>query len=113
MPPLTVETLVGTSLVVRGDVNASGHDSGYIQTYYALGAGAALAFYVGFLLLSLSTIVRRSDRLPLLVFLLSLFVIEVKEPFLFKYSAPLAFVLALLATRRSPQRPNLVHGSPA
>lgn len=94
IPPLTADTFFGTGLanIVDGR-NPSGHDSGFIQAYFSMGLFmAALLYsiylYVLFYILSwLPTIYR-------VVLALLVFALEIKEPFLFKYST--MFVLMSL-----------------
>ena len=95
IPPLTFETLVGTGLVVEGEVNASGNDSGYIQTYYAIGLIIALAFYMALLGILIKYIYLSKDRLLFGTLVLCMFIVEIKEPFIFKYTYPF-FVFSLI-----------------
>jgi hypothetical protein len=95
IPPLTSDTIVGTGLVWdESGFNVSGHDSGYVQTYYALGLLFAVLFYgalAGALLFG--AVVLRSWWIAILT--ITMFVVEVKEPFIFKYTFPfLIFSLA-------------------
>lgn len=100
VPPLSFETIIGTGRVrdLSGLENASGHDSGYIQTYYSLGLLLAIFFYFTFFLFLLYQIrlekkynAENMNVLYLLVLVIS--VIELKEPFIFNYSYPF-FVLS-------------------
>lgn len=52
IPPITLSTIIGTGRVVdiSGIGNASGNDSGYIQTYYSLGLITAVLFYISYLI---------------------------------------------------------------
>ncbi|AJW64770.1 hypothetical protein [Elizabethkingia miricola] len=95
IPPLTSETLLGTGMVVNssGIGNASGHDSGYIQTYYSLGLLTALLFYISYFLFLIRQIPRKNIYLYILVFVM--FTIEIKEPFIFQYIFPF-FVLSMI-----------------
>ena len=93
IPELTNDTFVGTGRVVAEDINASGHDSGYVQTYFALGVPMTALFYSTVIVLCLATLRNaQASARPLLVWLLSLMmIIELKEPFIFKYT--IAFVV--------------------
>lgn len=95
-PSINYETLLGTGLVVdkSGMGNASQNDSGYIQTYYSLGLFGALFFYASYLILSLIYWLNGRNGGLSLVLLISVFIIEYKEPFIFKYSLP--FVLTTI-----------------
>ncbi len=88
--PITIETIIGTGRVKseNGIGNASLNDSGYIQTYFSLGLIMSVIFYLTYFSLSLFRWLN-SNREPLLfVFLIMVFLVENKEPFLFKYSLP-------------------------
>jgi hypothetical protein len=83
--------------------NASGNDSGYIQSYYALGLVVSVLFY-GFLAGHLSGYLKASRGKGMHVLLVALmFVIEAKEPFIFKYGMPFFCLAAvyLLAAREA------------
>lgn len=90
IPPLTIETIIGMGRVESetGYGNASMNDSGYIQTYYSLGLIMSVIFYLTYFCLSFFRWLN-SRRDPLiLVFLIIVFLVEYKEPFIFKYSLP-------------------------
>jgi hypothetical protein len=105
VPPLSFETLIGTGRVrdVTGLENASGHDSGYVQTYYSLGLILATCFYLSFLIFLFFLIYRSNfqkyndsiNKKILYMLVLLLFFIEIKEPFIFYYSFPF-FVLSCI-----------------
>lgn len=105
-PPIEPKTLLGTGEVIGlNGSNAAGHDSGYIQTYYSLGLIFSILFY-GFLLYYLTrnkiTIVTNWGHFLIAI----IFILELKEPFLFKYSFPL-MVFILLYTDRFKKRNNV------
>lgn len=88
IPPISIETIIGT-----GRVRALywGHDSGYIQTYYAMGLPAALIFYIVFVCFCISLIsISKPDWYGVLLLIIIL-ITEIKEPFIF--SKILAFFL--------------------
>jgi O-antigen ligase len=103
VPPLSFETIIGTGRVrsITGNGNASGHDSGYVQTYYSLGLLLAICFYIFFLIFAIFLIQRNKfqkyydskKQKILYLLILIVFVIEIKEPFIFHYSFPF-FVLS-------------------
>ena len=95
IPPLSLNTIVGTGEVFDAEksVNASGHDSGYIQTYFSLGFVFAIVFYVSYFLF-LIRITKLKNLLILLFLIFILFVVEFKEPFIFKYILPF-YILTL------------------
>lgn len=105
VPPLSFETIIGTGRVrdVTGRENASGHDSGYVQTYYSLGLILATCFYLSFLIFLLFLIYRNKfqkyydsiNKKILYMLVLLVFFIEIKEPFIFYYSFPF-FVLSCI-----------------
>lgn len=96
-----LEVVVGTGRVSdEANPSASGSDSGYVQTYYALGAISGTIFYGTFLLLLWRCLRRSNERFVLGALVIAMFVVEVKEPFIFKYSLPfVAFSLCRLSVR--------------
>ena len=96
IPPISFQTLIGTGRVVHesGFGNASDHDSGYIQTYYSLGLLIAGFFYtIYFIFLRDQIKKNKINYLYILVFIM--FIIEIKEPFIFQYVFPF-FVLSMI-----------------
>lgn len=100
-PPITDDTFAGTGRVGGDYGNASGNDSGYVQTYYALGIPMSVLFYSTLFFLCLGLVLRvQGGKLVLLQWLaVSMLVIETKEPFVFKYVMPFfIFATAWAAT---------------
>jgi hypothetical protein len=95
VPPLTLATLLGTGLISDAYGNVSQNDSGYIQTYYALGLLMTLVFYGALLALLLKYVRRSGEPFLLGALVASIFVAELKEPFIFKYALPL-FAIGLV-----------------
>jgi hypothetical protein len=90
VPPVDLQTVVGTGRVVdEFGLNASGHDSGYVQTYFALGLPATVFFYGSWLMLVAVHLVRARHRAALGILTAAMLVAEAKEPFIFKYAMPL------------------------
>ncbi|SNS43574.1 hypothetical protein SAMN05446037_101015 [Anaerovirgula multivorans] len=98
VPQLNYNTIIGTSKV-RAEIR--GHDSGYIQMYYSIGLVFAILFYLILLIHLLSmnfTLKKCSDnkfRRIGIFLIITLFFIEIKEPFLFK-SSYLLYILVVL-----------------
>lgn len=114
IPSLTFDRLFGTGLVAaqNGVGNESGNDSGYIQTYFALGLIMALVFYTTVALLLGKYVWRSHDRFLFAVLLGLLFVVEIKEPFIYKYIYPfLILTLAYLSSHEISAPPNLTIAS--
>jgi hypothetical protein len=115
IPPLSVETFLGTGLVTvpPGQSHPSGHDSGLVQAYFTLGVGYAAVLYAAYALVLL----RLGRWLPAwLQWLLAacFLAIEVKEPFLFKYSGMFVLVACYtLASRPDGQRGLLAAAPPS
>jgi len=86
LPELTLQTLViGTGTITENGLNTSGHDSGFVQTYYSLGLLFTFFFYFSLILFLKENFKSLNKKLIyLLIFLMLL--LEIKEPFLFKYS---------------------------
>lgn len=94
IPPMSHELIYGHGLVSLIDgSNPSGNDSGIVQFLYAYG----LVFLIIFYLMYFMTLIKLTSYLPnlfsRLISLVFIF-IEIKEPFLFKYSV--FFVLVFL-----------------
>jgi len=105
IPPISLDTLIGTGLggLVDGG-NPSGHDAGFVQTYFSMGLFFAIVFYSAYLYVLLHCfrwLPRRWRFLLPLIF----FMLELKEPFVFKYSLPFV-VLALHFAHRRLQVPS-------
>jgi hypothetical protein len=98
VPPFNDETVVGLGRVEaeNGIGNASLNDSGYIQTYYSLGFFMSFVFYGSYLVLSVDRWIVGNRDLFILFLLILTFVIEYKEPFIFKYSLPFVLTTILL-----------------
>lgn len=92
IPNLTYETFLGTGqIALPNGLNASGHDSGFIQTYFSLGFIGSVIFYLGTLNYcwkNSSIISNRKARLWMILIFSIMFTIELKEPFMFKYVFP-------------------------
>jgi hypothetical protein len=97
IPPLTINTILGTGQVLNAarNGNASGHDSGYIQTYYSLGIVLTLIFYISFFIF-LINITKMKNVNFILFFIFILFLAENKEPFIFKYIMPFYLLTLIL-----------------
>lgn len=96
IPDLSIDTLLGTGLVANADGrNASGHDSGYVQIYYAIGMPVALIFYTAFSVFFSAYAIKQQLYWVWWAILLMLFV-EIKEPFIFKYILPFSVYAAIL-----------------
>lgn len=96
VPALTFETIIGTGKVENLNLggNASGHDSGYIQTYYSLGLILAFFFYVTYLLFLIYQVKAKKETV-LYLLITMIFIIELKEPFIFQYALPF-FILSTI-----------------
>ncbi|WP_411972652.1 hypothetical protein ACLCDV_00780 [Sphingobacterium sp. Lzh-3] len=96
VPPIGWDTIIGTGKIVGlSGENASGNDSGYIQTYYSLGLILSICFYGGLFWYCLNKIRRGRQKDIMCLIVLIVFLIEYKEPFIFKYALPF-FLFSLL-----------------
>jgi hypothetical protein len=100
IPPLSLDTTIGTGRVVGEFGNASGHDSGYVQTYFALGLVGAVVFYGAWLALLSSHLAHLPAPGVLGAFVAAMFLIEIKEPFIFKYAMPMVVLVLTLGEGR-------------
>lgn len=106
IPALSLDTVVGTGLggLVNG-ANPSGHDSGFVQTYYSMGLVFALVFYAAYLYVLLYCLRWLPPRWQILLTAV-FFLLEIKEPFVFKYSE-VFIVLSLSFSQQWGQTSNL------
>lgn len=103
VPDLTFQTIIGTGKVFNEfeGKNASNNDSGYIQTYYALGLILALVFYISLVIYMISGLLFNWKNERWIVYLIILMLIlDFKEPFIFKYSFPLFIMLIINISRK-------------
>lgn len=86
IPALSSETIFGTGKVFNHatGLNSSGNDSGYIQTYYSLGLIFTIFFYLSFIIF-LINMSSRNIFFGYYFLILLMLIIELKEPFIFKY----------------------------
>lgn len=98
------ELLIGSGRVINHDgSNYSGHDSGYIHSLYSLGLPLSLLFYATILYIFLRHLRKLSGRLKYIgvMLVLLVFLLEIKEPFIFKYTLPFfVFVFLYLARKQ-------------
>lgn len=97
IPEISLKTVLGTGLVKdpSGDGNASGHDTGYIQTYYSLGLIFSIIFYFTYYSFLIRFVKKNKDFIGFILILV-LVLIESKEFFIFSYTYPfflLSFIL--------------------
>lgn len=107
IPPLGLDTFFGTGLVSTVDgANPSGHDSGMVQTYYSMGLFFAVTLYCIYLYV-LWHILDWFPVLYRLLFTLVIFSLDIKEPFLFKYSVMFILMALYFSMRwiRPEERP--------
>lgn len=81
--------VIGTGRITTPEgFNYSGHDSGYIQLFYALGLPLTLFFYLSLLYFCLkkTLFLRNSVKVNAYLLIMLMFILELKEPFIFKYS---------------------------
>lgn len=99
IPPISLETIIGTGLVLTpdGNSNASGNDSGYVQNYYSMGLFFSAIFYL-FMAYVLALYVKGRGAVAWFLYVI-IFFIEIKEPFIFKYMTIFLLMLTYYATR--------------
>jgi hypothetical protein len=102
VPPISFQTIIGTGRVtdVNSGANASGHDSGYIQAYYSMGLILAIFFYLSYAFF-LTKLIRFSNFSILYVLLIMVFLLEIKEPFIFQYALPFFILTTVLVISKS------------
>ncbi|MFT7565750.1 MAG: hypothetical protein ACI846_000035 [Pseudoalteromonas distincta] len=108
MPDLSAMQFIfgGGGVTLLSGSNASGSDIGYIQSLFAMGIPMTLIFYLSFMYVLVK--INKNDNLfslpSILIFLM--FVIEFKEPFIFKYSLPLYVCSFLMLKLKSEDKKN-------
>lgn len=91
-----IDLIFGTGQVaLQNGLNASGSDIGYIQTFYATGL-FGLIFYLSLFTYLFSYFIKTRDKSLFLIFLFLPFVVEIKEPFIFKYMVVFFVTTSLL-----------------
>ena len=105
IPPMSLDVLFDLG-IFRGDTNnglSIHHDGGYVQRFVAEGVlFAALEYILLFVLIGLLIyqIEGIRSKLYFWVLTIALFVIEFKEPFIYKY-APVAMIMSVLFMEKS------------
>jgi hypothetical protein len=93
-----LDWLIGTGrITTQSGTNYSGHDSGYVQFLYAAGLPVVSCFYVTLLFLCFRKNRYNTGKFKNIGYLLTacMFMLEIKEPFIFKYTVPF-FTLSYL-----------------
>jgi hypothetical protein len=106
IPEFDVRTMIGTGMVVTpSGGNASGHDSGYIQAYFALGFFVTLLFYASIAMFFYDYVRGSQFKVVLISGLLIMFLLDIKEPFILKYiEFTFLFSLALFFYFNQPRK---------
>ena len=88
IPELTVQNfLFGSGTVSDGNGgNSSGHDSGFIQTYYSIGLILTVLFYFSFSFFIFQNFKVLNEKKIMFFICVIILVLELKEPMLFKYT---------------------------
>ena len=110
LTPITPSSLLlGTGLITRIDGikgNYCNVDYGYIHTIYAIGLPLALFFYIGLagFFINLSRSQAGKHNKISIILICCMFIFELKEPFIFKYSVPF-FIFIYLSFLKYGQNP--------
>lgn len=91
----------GTGVSSPEGVNASGSDVGYIQTLYSIGLPFALVFYVTYFFYLCQINVDNGGCFFKWLLIFLVFLLELKEPFIFKYAISFYVLASLLYMRRA------------
>jgi hypothetical protein len=91
-------------------LNASGSDIGYIQTYYAVGLIMAMYFYILLFIYLFSRLACIRNKLIGVILIAPIFLLEIKEPFIFKYMYPFFALTYLLLSNDKVTRFNKKFG---
>ena len=106
IPSLSVNNfLFGNSNVkLPNGLNAAGSDIGYIQTYFASGLLMSIYFYFLFAIYMLKQMLRSSSFVIGLLLLLPILLLEIKEPFIFKYMYPFFTLVYFYLSQNNPTK---------
>ena len=100
IPELTLQTVfIGTGTISIDGANTSGHDSGFVQTYYSLGLLATVLFYLSFSAFIVQNFKILNNRKLLFFICFTILAMEFKEPMLFKYSEGFIFLTVLFSMK--------------
>jgi hypothetical protein len=100
IPPISFDSFLGYGLVsIIDGANPSGHDSGFIQAYYSMGAVVSLFFFLAYFYVLRRLLGWLSTPIAWLLTML-FFGIEIKEPFVFKYGIMFLLVAFYAVVRR-------------
>ena len=101
IPELTIQNFfIGSGTISNSDgSNSSGHDSGYIQTYYSIGLIFTILFYLSFSAFIVQNFKILNNRKLLFFICFTILAIEFKEPMLFKYSEGFIFLTVLFSMK--------------
>lgn len=107
IPSISNEMLLGTGVYrgITSNNTSIQHDSGYIQMYTGLGLIFSVIFYLSlfvFLLMLLKDVEGKKLKLFLGIYIILIFIVEVKEPFIFKYM-PVSIIISSILLARSKQ----------
>jgi hypothetical protein len=113
IPKLDIVSVIGTG----SNNDAKGHsltgsDIGYISSYYGYGIVMAIVFYVAVFSYSVKRLweVRSTEfKLLAIILFIPLFIIELKEPFIFKISYPFIFFVFLNLINREQKNKLLMN----
>jgi hypothetical protein len=88
-----LESITGTGRTSsHTDFNFSGHDSGYIQNMVCFGLPLTLLFYLTLSFIIFTLFRNRTGPFISFLVMLSVLLLDLKEPFIFKYAVPLFVV---------------------
>lgn len=101
IPELTIQNFfIGSGTISNSNgLNTSGHDSGYIQTYFSIGLIFTVLFYLSFSVFIVQNFKILNNRKLLFFICLIILVLEFKEPMLFKYTEGFIFLSVLFSMK--------------
>lgn len=106
IPELTLELFfIGTGTIFKDGINTSGHDSGYIQTYYSLGMIWTIVFYCSLILFIMKKF-KFIGKPKLALLCVIVLILEFKEPLLFKYAEGFVIFVVLFSYKFKLERQN-------
>lgn len=101
IPELTIQNFfIGSGTISNSNgTNSSGHDSGYIQTYYSIGLIFTILFYLSICTFIVQNFKILNNRKLLFFICFTILALDFKEPMLFKYTEGFIFLTVLFSMK--------------
>ncbi|WP_408049363.1 hypothetical protein [Tenacibaculum halocynthiae] len=109
IPELTLKLFfLGTGTIAINGINTSGHDSGFIQTYYSIGLIFTFIFYFSFIYYIVRKFSYSLGLIKTTLLCVIILGLEFKEPLLFKYVEGF-FIMTILFLFKKNKRNEVIY----